>query len=233
MFSIYEPVRAIVTSVTVRSEKHGDQREPAVSAGLEFDVPNTVLYDVDPRILHMLYEPAEPGALRQGDLPGLEAVDRPKLRNGVVTEMHLGIEVHDWRAHIVYGVDNEWQVALEGLKVDNVRFEPLNDGVTRWSLRIGTNKVNREIMGHMGMLHSREVMLRELYAAPAAESVQTVPAIAGEGSGVVSSQNESLFDGACSTCQGVGQVMTGFSEGGAPIFIACPDCPAGAMRRAA
>ena len=48
VFQITEPTEAKLTSVTPRTEMHGDDEVPAVSIGVEIECANTLLDLIDP-----------------------------------------------------------------------------------------------------------------------------------------------------------------------------------------
>lgn len=69
-FEILTPTDATLTSVTPRTEKHGDDDVFAISLGLKVTAPNTLLDTLAPGLRDSLYKAVE----GQEQLPGAEGL---------------------------------------------------------------------------------------------------------------------------------------------------------------
>lgn len=92
MFQIEEFTEARLTSVTNRTEKHGDEDVPAVSLGCEITAANTILDGIDPGLRHALYKAVD----GQDELPGVEPAT-PVLRSNVIDAVALTTSHEGWR----------------------------------------------------------------------------------------------------------------------------------------
>lgn len=146
MFQILEFTEARLAAVTARIEKHGDDDVPAVSMGLELVAGNTLLDSIDPTIRDALYKAVE----GQADLPGVPPVT-PVLRCNSIDRVILPTKHDGWTLHLDDGIDDTNPMAFGGCKVDKFSVEPQQGGSVILRFRIGTNDLDAERSGFLGM----------------------------------------------------------------------------------
>lgn len=177
MFAINTPTPATLTSVTPRTEAHGDDEVPAMSFGFRLNVPNTWLDLLSPGLTDVFYEEAEGGSV-QGEIEGL-VVHKPKLRNSDIGSISLKNSYEGWRLRLSFGIDNA--IAFGGCKVDKFHVNRLLDGGSiELQLRVGTSDLSDESAGKMVMLngseHSITITAPDADAQPSGAKVQPPPA---------------------------------------------------------
>lgn len=146
MFQILTMTEARLVTVTLRSEKHGDDEKPAVSMGIEIECPNTLLDAIDPTIRQTLYM-AVPD---QEQLPGVEPAT-PVLRSNSIENVQLIQKYEGWTLNIDDGIDDTKPMAFGGCKVDKFRVEPKQGGTCTVRTRVGTSDLDKERSGMLGM----------------------------------------------------------------------------------
>lgn len=178
VFQITEPTEAKLTSVTPRTEMHGDDEVPAVSIGVEIECANTLLDLIDPQIRHALYKP-KPDATPE--LPGVEA-STPVLRCNSIDRVKLTTAHEGWTLHVHHSIDEAtppW--AFGGTKVDNLSVEAKQGGTVVLRLRCGTSDVDEARMGWLCVHKGQAITLALLAPKPGDE--KSAAGDAGEGAG--------------------------------------------------
>ena len=186
VFQITEPTEAKLTSVTPRTEMHGDDEVPAVSIGVEIECANTLLDLIDPQIRHALYKP-KPDATPE--LPGVEA-STPVLRCNSIDRVKLTTAHEGWTLHVHHSIDEAtppW--AFGGTKVDNLSVEAKQGGTVVLRLRCGTSDVDEARMGWL-CVHKGQVITLALLAPKPGEERP-----AGDGAGEGEADATDLFAG--------------------------------------
>jgi hypothetical protein len=101
MFELQNPTTALLTSVTPRTEHHGDSTVVAVSMKLKITGPNTLLDLLSPALRHTLYTAVE----GQDQLPGVEPAT-PLLRaKGILDVIALKSCFGGWTLSVDHGID--------------------------------------------------------------------------------------------------------------------------------
>ena len=149
-FEILTPTDAKLTSVTPRTEKHGDEDVFAISLGLSITGANTMLDALSPSLRHALYM-AVPG---RDQLPGVEPAT-PLLRCKVVQEVKLGPSAFEgWTLAVDHGIDESEPITLGGCKVDKFVVLPSEGGTVELRFRIGSSDIDATEAGllcsHLG-----------------------------------------------------------------------------------
>lgn len=153
-FEILTPTDAKLTSVTPRTEKHGDDDVFAISLGLSITGPNTMLDALSPSLRNALYM-AVPG---QDQLPGVEPAT-PLLRCKVLQEVKLGPSAFEgWTLAVDHGIDESKPITLGGCKVDRFVVLPSEGGTVELRFRIGSSDIDATEAGllcsHLGQVVS-------------------------------------------------------------------------------
>jgi len=166
VFEIIEPTEAKLTSVTPRTEMHGDEEVPAVSISVEIETANTLLDLIDPQIRLALYKPKPDDT---PELPGVEA-STPVLRCNSIDRVKLTTAHEGWTLHVHHSIDEEmppW--AFGGTKVDNLSVEAKQGGTVVLRLRCGTSDVDEARMGWLCVHKGQEITLALLAPKPGEE----------------------------------------------------------------
>lgn len=148
-FEILTPTDATLSSVTPRTEKHGDDDVFAISLGLKVTGPNTLLDLLAPGLRDALYKAAE----GQEDLPGVEPAT-PLLRCKLIETLALGACFEGWTLAVDHGIDEADPIKLGGSKVDKFRVTPREGGSVDIAFRVGSNDIDATEAGllcsHLG-----------------------------------------------------------------------------------
>jgi hypothetical protein len=140
---------ATLTSVTPRTEMHGEDRVFAISLGLSITGGNTLLDNLSPKLRDALYEAVE----GQEQLPGVEP-STPKLRCNLVDQVTVRGSLEGWTIAVDHGIDEHDPITLGGCKVDKFRVSPSEGGSVDLTFRVGSNDIDAEEAGllcsHLG-----------------------------------------------------------------------------------
>lgn len=177
VFQIEARTAAVLTTVTNRVEKHGDDDKPAVTLAFQVDLPNTVLDLIDSSLRQALYT-AKPAATPE--LPTVEA-STPVLRSNAIDIVHLTKRAYEgWTLQIFDSVDEQKPPLVFGAcKVDKMTVEPKQGGTVRVRFNCGTSDVDDKRGGWL-LMHNRQDVSIGL-AAPT--PVEVKPNGEGDGDG--------------------------------------------------
>ena len=157
MFELTTPTPVTIVSVTPRREMHGDEKTPALSIGLKYKGPNTVLNDIDAGLLEMLYRSVE-SETGQLEIEEAKVSHFPKLRSVALGTIAIKGEFIGWRLSVKYGIDDTTAVVLTDCKLDKLRVVELCEGGTvELRFRIGTSKIDERAIGQLAMMMDQEV----------------------------------------------------------------------------
>lgn len=137
-FEFTEPTTALLTSVTPRTEKHGDEDVFAISVGLCIEGPNTLLDKLSPTLRQALYKPADEST---DPLPGVEQAT-PLLRAPGIEVLKLKGQLQGWTFGLAHGIEEDPPIKLGDAKVDSFRVEPLQGGSIKLHFRVGSNDID-------------------------------------------------------------------------------------------
>lgn len=155
MFALLDKTEALLTSVTPRTEVHGDNRVFAISLGLKITGPNTLLDKLTPALRHMIYT-AKPDA--EPELDGIEA-STPLLRCPGVELMHLKVSLEGWTLAIDASFDEDNPITIGGCKVDKFRISPSQGGTVDLMFRVGSNDIDQGEAGWLCSHLAREIWI--------------------------------------------------------------------------
>lgn len=180
MFQIEEFTEARLTSVTNRTEKHGDEDVPAVSLACEITAANTLLDGICPGLRHALYKAVED----QDELPGVEPAT-PVLRTNVIDSVALTTAHEGWRLLVDDGIDDTTPMEFGGVKVDKLKVDAKQGGSIVLKLRLGTSDIDADRLGKLGMHNGQSIWVKLLKPDPKPDVIDgTVghPGAAGQSS---------------------------------------------------
>jgi hypothetical protein len=145
---------ATLTSVTNRTESHGDEKVPAITLGLKITTANTILDKLSKTLRPTLYKAAE----EEGQ-PALEGVEQatPLLRQTGIDILKLKGELNGWTMLIDYGIEESEPIELGQCKVDHFAVTPHEGGTVDLFLRIGTSAIEPEDAGILWSKNGQEI----------------------------------------------------------------------------
>ena len=157
MFELTTPTPVTIVSVTPRREMHGDEKTPALSVGIRYKGPNSILDDIDAGLLAMLYRSVE-SETGQLEIEEARVSHLPKLRSVALGTIGIKGEFVGWRLQVKYGIDDTTAVVLTDCKLDKLRIVELCEGGTvELRFRIGTSKIDERAIGQLAMMMDQEV----------------------------------------------------------------------------
>jgi hypothetical protein len=176
LFTIDAPTEAKLTSLTPRSEHHGDSLVSALTLGLSITGPNTFLDKLNPELRAVIYTVADDYT------PGLDGIDppTPKLRTKLLGPLAVQLPaIEGGTLFIEWGIGED--MALGSTKVDKFRVEAMDGGTCTVSFRASTSDVSEEESGHLfGKLgQALSIRFEPPLPAPDTERVETVLTIDG------------------------------------------------------
>lgn len=141
-FELLTPTAAMLSTVTPRTEVHGEDRVVAISLALKLTGANTLLDRMSPTLRPTLYQAVE----GQDQLPGVEPAT-PLLRTKGIEQVVLSGALEGWTLTVAHGIDEDDPITLGGCKVDKFRVVPHEGGSVDLHFRVGTNDVDAEEIG--------------------------------------------------------------------------------------
>jgi hypothetical protein len=157
MFQLPDFVQATITSVTTRTEAHGEDRVPAVTIGLAIEAANTMLDQIDPQIRHALYKAVD----GQEELDGIEP-STPVLRCNSFDSIALTTSHEGWTLQLDDNIDESDPMTFGGVKVDKLKVDAKQGGSIVLRFRAGTSDVDAERLGALGMHNGEDVWIKLL-----------------------------------------------------------------------
>jgi len=133
------------TSLTTRSEIHGDEQVPAITMHIEITAANTLLDVIDPSLRQTLYKPVDD----QPDI--LNPEHTPVLRCNSIDSVHLPTKHEGWHLEIDDNIDENQPETFAAVKVDKLVVFPKQGGTVILKMRLGTNDVDEARIGWLGM----------------------------------------------------------------------------------
>ncbi len=155
-FEFTDPTAATLTSITPRTEKHGDDDVFAVSFGLKITGPNTLLDKLSPTLRLALYKPADEDT---DPLPGIEQ-STPLLRATGIELITLKGALTGWTIEIDHGIDETDPIRLGDCKVDHFRVSPMQGGSVDLLFRVGSNDIDATEAGLLCSHLKQEISFR-------------------------------------------------------------------------
>lgn len=157
IFEILKAADAKLVSLTNRSEKHGDDDVPAISAWFEMETDNTILDMLgDGALRKALYY----GDDNQADVPGIPKTT-PHLRTGSIDRVVVEQKAFEgWTLKLNHGIKDDEPVTFGNCKVDGFTAYPKARGTTILKFRVGTSDIDAASLGTMGMKVGQLVTLK-------------------------------------------------------------------------
>lgn len=149
MFELKTPTTVLLSSVTNRSELHGEDHVPAVSFGLTWEGSAAILDTLCPEVRGLL------GA------PGVETVALKTVCQG-------------WTVLVEHGIDEAAPIRLGGCKVDRFKVTPKNDAMVELKMRVASSDLEPLRLGLLGMKVGQEIVVK--MTAPKGATMTTTDA---------------------------------------------------------
>jgi hypothetical protein len=135
MFELKQPTTVLLSSVTNRSELHGDDHSPAVSLGLTYQGDAHWLETLFPEIRQLLC------------MTGIDSVSLKTVCQG-------------WTVLVEHGIDEDDPIKLGGCKVDKFKITPKNDGLVELRMRVASSDLTPIRLGLLGMKVQQEIVVK-------------------------------------------------------------------------
>lgn len=155
-FEFIDPTAAVLTSITPRTEKHGDEDVFAVSFGLKLTGENTLLDRLSPTLRQALYKPKDETT---DPLPGMEEAT-PILRATGIELITLKGALQGWTIEIDHGIDETDPIKLGDCKIDAFRVHPMQGGTVDLMFRVGSNDIDATEAGLLCSHLKQEIRFR-------------------------------------------------------------------------
>lgn len=171
-FEFPSTTKCKLSSVNVRSERHGPELVPAVDLKLAIDASNDILAKFHPDLKASLYFKAAQDDDPWGLLDGIEPItDLPNLRfpklEGPLKWDHSGA---GYRLVVDYGLGGDSNLLLDGCAVNNFAFNACEGGVVELTFRVQMVNLDEHIIGKLATLVQHEVSI--ILDAPLAKDVE-------------------------------------------------------------
>jgi len=167
-FAINNWTRAVLATMTNRTEHHGDEKVPAVTLGFKITGPNTILdlfgepYD----FRHALYTAPE----GQEQLEGID--NTPLLRTVGLGLIPLEVQkLEGWRCQIDHGIDEHDPIDLGECSVSKFKVDAFQGGSCELQFSVSTSDVDAEWGGLLFMKLGQEVPVMLLAPEKAQEPI--------------------------------------------------------------
>lgn len=125
MFQL-EKHEATIRSVTLRIERHGDERRLATSIGLSLSAGNEVLDSFDPTLRQDLFR--KPGSGEQQELPTIGADRLTEVKHPALKPLSVNHEFKNWELHIQGLLEAGEPVVLVDVTLKKFTFDPKEGG---------------------------------------------------------------------------------------------------------
>ena len=135
MFALTEST-AKLANLNIRPEFHGEDTKLAVDIKIEIKGANTILNELEPGLLNVLYRKSEDGEEEQGELD-LDPTRLPKLRFPLLAQpIKWEKEFTGYQFVIHYGISEDSNVVLTSCAIDSFKFDCQDGGTVGTTFRI-------------------------------------------------------------------------------------------------
>jgi hypothetical protein len=163
-----------LSSVNVRSEKHGPELVPAVDLKIVVEASNDILNKFHPDLKDALYFRAQDDDGGQDDLIGVEPVTNlPNLRFPKLdTPLKWDYVGAGFRLDIDYGLGDASNLIMFGCEINNIGFSPKEGGTVEVSFRVQISDIEESIIGKLATLCQHEISI--ILTPPTVEDVADI-----------------------------------------------------------
>jgi len=173
-FELPNWTQAKINNINVRSEKHGDDFEPAVDLSISIEQPNSCLSEFHGALLSALYFKSAASVDQQAQLDGVEPVaDMPNLRfTHLSYPLRWDYDRTGYSIEIDHGMGGKSNIKLSGCAVNNFQITPKEGGTVEIKFRVqyGGEDLTEKTLGKLAMLAQHTVPI--LLLAPDTDGQQ-------------------------------------------------------------
>lgn len=148
-----------LSSVNVRSEKHGPELVPAVDLKLSVDSSNDILDKFHPDLKQSLFFKAQEEDGTQDELDGIDPVTNlPNLRfSRLEGPLKWNTTGSGYELMIDYGLGGASNLNLYGCEINNFSFSPKEGGTVEVKFRVQISEIEEHLIGKLAMLVEHDV----------------------------------------------------------------------------
>jgi hypothetical protein len=163
-FKIEEYSEAKLASVTTREEHHGKDTVTGMSIGVIMKIANTDLDQINPEIRDALFKPKNPD---QVDLPEVGG-GTPIVRCNSFGAIPINLKLTGWVLEVDDGMEGTEPLVFGKIKADKFRvIEVFQGGAALLGFRLGTNDIDANRFGKLGMHLGQSIWIKLTPPAPA------------------------------------------------------------------
>lgn len=129
--------RCLLSNLNVRTEMHGDEREPAVDLNFEFSGANNLLLKLHPGLRDAFYRADETKDL-------IDSTHMPHLRFPMLGALSWNLEIPRTKLRIHDADDAADDVVLGGGKTNKFKLTMLEGGTVKWQFRCQFSKPDED-----------------------------------------------------------------------------------------
>lgn len=169
MFEFKTKTPCKLAGVNVRSELHGKEHVPAVDLKIVMNASNTILNQLDPHLLGVLYYCAAPAEQDQETLEGVEPITHlPNLRFPKLGDsLKWTFSGAGYEFTLDFGLGGDSNLVIGGCQVNNIGISAKEGGTVELSFRVQASDVDEHTLGKLAMLVQQEVEIYLLAPTPA------------------------------------------------------------------
>jgi hypothetical protein len=173
-FAIEKFTPALLRSVNIRAEMHGNEPVPAADLYFVLTGSNDVLDQFDTGLKGIFYMPAS-GKSKTPELPGVEAVtSMPQLRStSIEMPVPLSREYLGRNLVIDFGLGGKSNIELSACDVNNFKVSCQEGGTVETTFRVQASGLDEKTLGKISSLVKHEVKIT-LVASEASDNTQEV-----------------------------------------------------------
>lgn len=173
-FELLQLTKCKLSSVNVRSEKHGPELVPAVDLKLSIDASNDILDKFHPDLKQSLFFKALEDDGAQGELDGVDPVTTlPNLRfSRLEGPLKWNATGAGYALMIDYGLGGSSNLDLYGCEINNFSFSPKEGGTVEVKFRVQISEIEEHIIGKLATLCEHDVHIT--LTAPSAADVSDI-----------------------------------------------------------
>lgn len=129
--------RCVLSNLNIRTEMHGDEREPAVDLSLDFSSANNLLFKLHPELRDSLYKTGDTRDMIDPD-------NKPHLRYPMMGPLSWDLEIPRTLLRIHDSEDPRHDVVLGGGKTNKFKLTLKEGGTVVWHFRCQFSKPDEE-----------------------------------------------------------------------------------------
>ncbi len=180
--------RCLFSHMNIRTENHGDEKDPACDLKFEFSGANNLLIKLHPDLRDALY--------RADDNKNIDSDHKPHRRFPLLGTLPWDLEIPRTLLRIHDADDAANDVVLGGGKTNNFKITPLEGGTVKWSFRCQFSKPDEDAIAKLmrALNQSVPVSLECADEEAKPDNFEQVEQVGKEPHSAAREKAESLFD---------------------------------------